>query len=76
MVRSYGIPMSYGAYVYVHRWLKNRIKRSKPASDQPRPASAKGCRRSVAWLLGTVYYHAGRPLKLGDKLEIVVVKKR
>lgn len=76
VVRSYGIPMSYGAYVHVHRWLKRRFKRSEPVSDKPRSSGSKtGRRRLIASWLSTVYYHAGRPLKLGDKLEMLIVKK-
>ena len=76
-VRSYGISQSYGVYVRLHRWFGRLAGRSKPAGDAPKAAgSGTSWKGVLAWLLGTVYYYAGRPLKLGDKLEVIVVKKR
>jgi len=76
-VRSYGISQSYGLYVRLHRWVSRVAGRSKPAAGPPRSADSRESWKGIlAWLLGTVYYHAGRPLSLGDKLEVVIVKKR
>ncbi len=76
-VRSYGISQSYGFYVWLHRRAGRLAARSKPAGGSPEaPKSGGSWKGALAWLLRTVYYHAGRPLKLGDKLEVVIVKKR
>jgi 2-polyprenyl-3-methyl-5-hydroxy-6-metoxy-1,4-benzoquinol methylase len=76
-VRSYGISQSYGVYVWLHRWARRLAGASKPAGAAPKAAGSGGAYKAVlAWLLGTVYYYAGRPLTLGDKLEVIIVKKR
>lgn len=76
-VHSYGISQSYGFYVRLHRWVGRLAGGSKPAGAAPKaPASGGSWKAVLAWLIGTVYYWAGRPLKLGDKLEVVIVKKR
>lgn len=76
-VHSYGISQSYGVYVRLHRWVGRVAGGSTPAAN-PRKAAAPGgsWKGILAWWLGTIYYWAGRPLKLGDKLEVVIVKKR
>lgn len=76
-VRSYGISQSYGLYVRLHRWFGRFAGKPKRAPNSPKAAGSGGSWKAVlAWLLGTVYYDAGRPLKLGDKLEVIIVKKR
>jgi len=74
-VCSYGILQSYSAYVWIHQMLRRRTAeatpRGQPQMNQPR----KEYQRVLAWLLGTIYYHTGRPLKMGDKLEVMVIKK-
>jgi SAM-dependent methyltransferase len=76
-VRSYGISQSYGLYVRLHRGVRRLAGQSKPAGAAPKAAGSDGSGKAVlAWLLGTLYYWAGRPLKLGDKLEVIIVKKK
>ena len=76
-VRSYGISQSYGVYVRLHRGFGRLAGGAKPAGAAPKAAGARKSWKTVlAWLLGTVYYYAGRPLKLGDKLEVMIVKKK
>lgn len=83
-VRSYGIPQTYGLYVYFHRWLRKLISSSKPsksgAEAQVRPRqqvkpTEESYKRVFGRLFSSIYYHTGRPLYLGDKLEILVIKK-
>ena len=74
VVRSYGIPQAYGAYVWVHQGLRRKIARAKPPVAAGIPSRRNDIRRVLAWILGAIYYHAGRPLKMGDKLEIMVTK--
>jgi ubiquinone/menaquinone biosynthesis C-methylase UbiE len=75
-VRSYGISQSYGLYVRFHHVLGHLARRSKSAQAVTEtPGAGKSWKGILACLLGTVYYHAGRPLKLGDKLEVIIVKK-
>lgn len=75
-IRSYGISQSYGAYVWLHRRLRRLVGGSKtPGRSSQAVGSGKSWRSVLAWFLGTTYYHAGRPLKLGDKLEAIVWKK-
>lgn len=77
-VRSYGIPQSYGLYVSVHRLLRRLIRLSKPrhsgAEAQVKPTE-KSYERVFGRLFSAIYYHTGRPLYLGDKLEILVIKR-
>lgn len=76
-IRSYGIPEAYGAYVGLQRLLHGAApRRADPASPRrATPLSSDGTgKRAVAWLLGKIYYHAGRPFHLGDKLEALLVK--
>jgi len=76
-IRSYGIPQAYGAYVGVHRFLRRLVGRGpKRSSGSKRVSSDRADKRFIAWLFATVYYQAGRPLKLGDKLEVMVVKAK
>jgi SAM-dependent methyltransferase len=72
-IRSYGIPEAYGAYLRVQRLLRRRKDRSRP-SGLTSPTSDRLGKRAMARLLGATYYHVGRPFKLGDKLEVMVLK--
>jgi SAM-dependent methyltransferase len=74
-VRSYGIPQSYGAYVWIHRKLRSRIAEAKPQEQPQTNRYRKDYQRVLSRLLGSIYYHTGRPLKMGDKLEIMVIKR-
>ncbi len=77
-VRSYGIPQSYGLYVSVHRLLRRLIAGSKPHQSgtgaEVKPTE-KSYQRVFGRLFSAIYYHTGRPLYLGDKLEFWVIKK-
>jgi len=81
-VRSYGIPEAYRGYVIAHQLLgrlsRGRRQRSNASktTGSDRTVSDRNGKRLIAGLLGKVYYHAGRPFKLGDKLEVMVVKAR
>jgi SAM-dependent methyltransferase len=84
-IRSYGIPQSYSLYVSVRRLLRRLIKRSKPHQSQSetaaeaKPTEVKSTEKTYQRIFGrlfsAMYYHAGRPLYLGDKLEFWVIKK-
>ena len=76
VVRSYGIPQAYGAYVWIHQGLRRKGPRTTSPVAAGAPPRQKEIRRVVAWFLSGIYYHAGRPLKMGDKLEIMVTKRR
>lgn len=77
-IRSYGIPELFWVYrtglkllTLVRRSGKGHIALSKPVKSNEHLPTWK---YHLGYLITRVFYHAGRPGGLGDKLEVVITK--
>lgn len=70
-INSYGIPELHRVLDFIRRSLRS-IGRSSKAKQTPESLP----RRALAAVLVALYYNLGRLFHLGDKLEVIAVKRR
>jgi len=83
-IRSYGIPELHRAYLAIQDASRTLLRKSRAVEESSARLAkresapdriASAARRLLAKPLVSAYYHSGRPLGLGDKLELIVKKK-